>query len=124
MARGLTSERNRRLVAVGVAAGVFSGLFGVGGGSVIIPFLILALGYDERLAMGTSLAAIALMAAVGAATQAAYGNVHVVKGLVLGVPAIAGALAGTWLQQRLGRRVITLLFCGLLVAVALDILVQ
>ncbi|MGI8804394.1 MAG: TSUP family transporter, partial [Thermoleophilaceae bacterium] len=54
------SERLVRLGAIATAAGVFSGLFGVGGGTVIVPLLMLWLAYEEREATGTSLAAIAL----------------------------------------------------------------
>src|SRR4051812_30744821 len=68
--------RTLRLAAIGTAAGLFSGLFGVGGGTVIVPLLVLWLGYGEREASGTSLAAIVLIAAVGAAIQDGYGNVH------------------------------------------------
>ncbi|HEU5142281.1 MAG TPA: sulfite exporter TauE/SafE family protein, partial [Solirubrobacterales bacterium] len=50
------SERTLRLAAIGTLAGVFSGLFGVGGGTVIVPLLILWFGFGERLATGTSLA--------------------------------------------------------------------
>jgi hypothetical protein len=51
-------HRPLTLMAIGTLAGLFSGLFGVGGGSVIVPLLVLWLGYDERLATATSLAAI------------------------------------------------------------------
>src|SRR3954453_16281224 len=51
---------------IGTVAGFFSGLFGVGGGIVIVPLLVLWLGYEERAATGTSLTAIALIAAAGA----------------------------------------------------------
>src|SRR5919112_2101458 len=93
----------RRLLALavtGTAAGAFSGLFGVGGGIVIVPLLILWLGYGERQATGTSLAAIVIIAAAAATTQGAYGNVHVDDGLLVGVPAIGGGLLRTWPQQR------------------------
>jgi uncharacterized membrane protein YfcA len=121
---GMPSARNLRLVVVGTAAGVFSGLFGVGGGVVIVPLLILWLGYEERRATGTSLAAIAITAAVATATQGAYGNVHLDKGLLVGVPAVGGVLLGTWLQQRLPTRLLTAIFAGLLVAVAVDLIVR
>ena len=108
-----------RLAAIGTAAGVFSGLFGVGGGTVIVPLLILWFGYGERLATGTSLAAIVLIAILGAALQGgAYGNVDVVKGLILSVPAAGGVVIGTAVQQRLPQRTISLLFAALLLAVA------
>ncbi len=114
-----------RLAAVGTAAGVFSGLFGVGGGTVIVPLLILWFGYGERLATGTSLAAIVIIALLAAALQGgAYGNVRVVTGLLLAIPAVAGVLAGTALQQRLPERAISLLFATLLVAVAVELIVS
>ena len=111
------------LGAIGTAGGLFSGLFGVGGGVVMVPLLVLWLAYDERQASGTSLAAIAIIAAVGAAAQAAYGNVHVVEGLLVGIPAVGGVVAGTWLQQRISLRVLSLLFAALIAAVAVDLLV-
>lgn len=118
MARG----RAGQLALVGTAAGLFSGLFGVGGGTVIVPLLVLWLGFGEREATGTSLVAIGLIATLGAAAQAAYGTVDVAKGLLVGVPAVGGVVLGTWLQQRLGGRTISLLFAGLLVLVAVDLL--
>lgn len=111
------------LAAIGTAAGLFSGLFGVGGGTVIVPLLILWRGYDERTATGTSLAAIVLIAAGAAAVGAGYGNVHAGDGLLVGLPAMGGVLAGTWLQQRVQLRTISLLFAALLVASAVDLLV-
>ncbi len=114
-----------RLAAVGTAAGIFSGLFGVGGGTVIVPLLIFMFGYGERLATGTSLAAIVVIALLAAALQGgAYGNVKVVTGLLLAIPAVAGVIAGTALQQRLPERAVSLLFAALLVAVALELIIQ
>jgi uncharacterized protein len=110
---------------VGTAAGAFSGLFGVGGGTVIVPLLILWFGYGERLATGTSLAAIVIIALLAAALQGgAYGNVQVVKGLLLSIPAVAGVVAGTALQQRLPQRALSLLFALLLVIVALELIIR
>ena len=99
----------RRLLALavtGTAAGAFSGLFGVGGGVVIVPLLILWLGFGEREATGTSLAAIVVIAAAAAALQGAYGNVDVAKGVLIGLPAVGGVVAGTALQQRIPTRAI------------------
>jgi len=104
-------------------AGLFSGLFGVGGGTVIVPLLILWFGFDERTATGTSLAAIVIIAGAAAAVQGGYGNVHVRDGILVGVPALAGVVAGTALQQRVPMRAISLLFAALLVASAIDLLV-
>jgi uncharacterized membrane protein YfcA len=111
-----------QLAVVGTAAGLFSGLFGVGGGAVLVPALVLWLGYGEREATGTSLAAIAVIAAVAGAAQAAYGNVDYSRGALIGVPAVGGVVAGTWLQQRIPTRGLALLFAGLMVAVAVELI--
>jgi uncharacterized protein len=111
-------------MTIGTAAGLFSGLFGVGGGTVIVPLLVLWLGYEDRVATGTSLAAIVFIAAFAAATQGLYGNVRVRDGLLMGIPAIAGVLAGTWLQQRVRRRAITLLFAAVLLATAVELVLR
>lgn len=115
--------RTLRLAGIGTAAGIFSGLFGVGGGTVIVPLLILWLGYGEREATGTSLAAIVVIAAVAAIAQAAYGNVDLLKGLLIGLPAVGGVLAGTWLQQRVPQRSISLAFAILLAFVAVALVI-
>lgn len=111
-------RRWARLAAIGTAAGLFSGLFGIGGGTVMVPLLVLWLGLDERRAAATSLAAIAPIAAFGVALHALYGNVHWGSGALIGLPAVAGVLAGTWLQQRVPTRAISLLFSAVLVAAA------
>jgi uncharacterized membrane protein YfcA len=111
-------------MAIGTAAGLFSGLFGVGGGSVIVPLLVLWLGYQERSATATSLAAIVFIAAFAAATQGLYGNVHVLDALLVGLPAVAGVLLGTWLAQRVDDRSISLLFAGVLVASAVELVLR
>ena len=116
-------RRTWTLAAIGTLGGAFSGLFGVGGGVVMVPLLILWLGYEERSATGTSLGAIVVIASVAVAVQASYGNVDVAKGLLVGVPAVGGVLLGTWLQQRVDVRWISVLFAVLLVAVAVDMVV-
>jgi uncharacterized membrane protein YfcA len=116
-------RRRLALAVTGTAAGAFSGLFGVGGGVVIVPLLILWLGYGEREATGTSLAAIVVIAAAAAALQGAYGNVDVAKGVLIGIPAVAGVVAGTALQQRVPTRAIAGGFAVFLVASALALLI-
>jgi uncharacterized protein len=118
------SARTLKLAAIGTAAGLFSGLFGVGGGSVIVPLLVLWLAYGEREATGTSLAAIVFVAAAAAAAQAAYGNVRALDAALIGVPAVGGVLIGTWLQQRIHVQVIALLFAAVLVASAAELVLQ
>ena len=112
-----------RLALVGTAAGAFSGLLGVGGGTVIVPLLIVWFGFGERLATGTSLAAIVLIAAFAAAGQGLYGNVDVAKGLLLAIPAVGGVVIGTAVQQRIPQRAISLLFALLLVVIAVELII-
>ncbi len=115
-------DRFLKLAAIATAAGGFSAMFGVGGGVVIVPLLILWFGYGEREATGTSLAAIVVIGVLGAVGQGLYGNVNLLDGILVGVPAVAGVLAGTTLQQRLPERTISLLFALLLLAVAVELL--
>jgi uncharacterized membrane protein YfcA len=117
-------RRTPKLIVIGTLAGLFSGLFGVGGGSVIVPLLMLWLAYDERPATATSLAAIVFIAAFGAAVQGLYGNVHVIDAIEVGLPAVAGVLIGTWLQQRLPARTIALMFAAVLVASAIELILR
>ena len=120
----MLEARTLKLAAAGTAAGLFSGLLGVGGGTVMVPLLVLWLDYDERDATGTSLAAIAVIAAIGTVIQVAYGKVLFGRGLLVGIPAVGGVLFGTWLQQRVRTETISLLFAILLVAVAVDLVVS
>ena len=106
------------LAAIGLLAGLFSGLFGVGGGMVMVPLLILLMGYGEREATGTSLLAIVVIAVAAVLAQATHDNVHVTKGLLIGLPAVLGVLGGTWLQQRTPGAIVRLGFAGLLVVSA------
>ena len=120
----MVADRTLRLAAIGTFAGVFSGLFGVGGGSVIVPLLILWFGFGERLATGTSLAAIVIIGLLGTLAQGGiYGNVHLGTGILLAIPAVGGILLGTALQQRISERAVSLLFAILLVAVAIELII-
>ena len=118
----MPKERIAKLALIGTAAGAFSGLFGVGGGTVIVPLLIIWLTYGEREATGTSMLAIIFIALYAVAFQIAYGNVDAGKAALVGVPAIGGAVVGTALQQRLPQRAILLLFAALLVVIAVELI--
>lgn len=119
------AHRTLKLAAIGTLAGAFSGLFGVGGGTVIVPLLIFWFGFGERLATGTSLAAIVVIGLLGTIAQGGiYGNVHLLTGLWLSVPAAVGVVAGTAIQQRIPQRAVSLLFAALLVAVAIELVVK
>ncbi|MFL5921947.1 MAG: TSUP family transporter [Gaiellaceae bacterium] len=112
-----------RLVVIGLLAGLFSALLGVGGGIVVVPLLLLVARYSERPAMATSLAAVGLIAFVGAASYGLHGELKPGAAAVVGLPAAVGALGGTWLQQRLASRTLSLAFAALLAGVAVWLLV-
>jgi uncharacterized membrane protein YfcA len=119
------SPETLKLAAIGTVAGAFSGLFGVGGGIIIVPLLIFWFAYGERLATGTSLAAIVLIGALGAVAQGGiYGNVHVVTGLLLAIPAVIGVVIGTAIQQRIPQRAVSYLFAALLVGIAIELILK
>ena len=111
------------LPAIGLAAGFFSALFGVGGGIVVVPLLILVLGYSTHWATGTSLAAIGLTALFGMTAYGVLGEVSWSDAALVGVPAVLGVLLGTWAQQRVPTRVLTLLLSAVLVAVAVRLFI-
>ena len=112
-----------KLVLIGLVAGLFSALFGVGGGIVIVPLLILTAGFEGRLATGTSLAAIGITALAGTTFYAFEGHVDVGHAALVGLPAAVGAVAGTAVQQRISARALSLAFAALLAAIAVWLLV-
>jgi uncharacterized membrane protein YfcA len=112
------SSRLLRLAAMGTAAGAFSGLFGVGGGTIIVSLLVLWLGYGQKEATGTSLAANIVIGALAAAAQAVYGNVDLWKGIMISLPAVAGVVAGTAIQQRISEKAVAAAFVALMLASA------
>jgi uncharacterized membrane protein YfcA len=113
------SSRLAPLAVIATAAGAFSGLFGVGGGAVIVPLLILWLGYGEREATGTSLTAIVVISAMAAGAQALYGHVDPLQAALIGAPGVAGVVAGTAIQQRIPAGAVSAGFALLLVVSAL-----
>ena len=106
------------LLAIGFCAGMLGGLVGVGGGVLFVPGLVFFLGLSQLEAQSTSLLAIVVIAALAAFAQGTYGNVHVEQGILIGVPAIAGVVAGTALQQRIPERAVAAIFAVLLVVSA------
>ncbi|WP_404434174.1 sulfite exporter TauE/SafE family protein [Microbacterium lacus] len=104
MTDAATRPRDARFIisctGIGLAAGLLSGLFGVGGGTVIVPFLVFLVGFDQRLAAGTSLAAIVPTAMVGVISYGVHGSVAWIPALILAVGAVVGAQGGTWLLPR------------------------
>jgi len=110
------------VVLIGLFAGFYGGLFGVGGGTIIVPALIW-LGQRPKVAAATSLAAIGITAAAGAIFYAWHGEVRLLDALLVGIPAAAGAVFGTAFQQRLHSRVLTALFALLLAAIGIKLVI-
>ena len=109
---------------IGLVAGFFSALFGVGGGIVIVPLLLLVCRWEIRSATATSLAAILVTATAGVVVYVVHGEVRPVYAALVGVPAAAGALGGSTLQQRLPVRTLSYLFSLVLVVIAVRMLLQ
>ena len=112
-----------QLVLIGVAAGFFSALFGVGGGIVIVPLLLLVGRWQERPAMATSLAAIGVIALAGAISYGFHGELKPGAAALVGIPAAFGAVAGAALQQRIAGRNLSFLFALLLVGIGVKLIV-
>jgi uncharacterized membrane protein YfcA len=106
-----------RLAGIGLAGGVLSGLFGIGGGVVIVPLLVVFLGYGQREAQTASLAAIVPISLVGVATYAVHGEVRWEIGTALAIGALGGSVIGVRLLAGLDERVLRLAF-GVLLVVA------
>lgn len=105
------------LMLIGVAGGILSGLFGIGGGTIIVPALALWLMMPQKLSAGTSVAAILPTAIVGATSYALQGNVDWVAGILLAVGIIAGAQLGSHLLTKLPVSAIQWSFLGFLAVV-------
>ena len=113
-----------RAIVVGVAVGVATGFFGVGGGFLIVPALTLVLGIPLRPAVATSLVVIAFNCAAGLAGHAAYGGVEWRLGGELTLAALAGTLLALPLSRHLSTQVLQLGFASMLGVLAVVIFVQ
>ena len=112
------------LVAVGAAAGLLSGLFGVGGGILLVPALVLIVGFVQHRAQATSLAAIVPIAVVGALVFGRADSVNFVAAALLTVGSLAGVQAGARLMHRLSDLALTRVFGIFLVLVAIAMLLS
>jgi uncharacterized protein len=112
-----------KLVVIGLAAGFFSALFGVGGGIIVVPLLLLVCHFEHRSATAVSLAAIGIIALAGTISYALHGELKPGAAAIVGIPAAFGAIVGAELQQRLAVRTLSLLFALLLTGVGLRLLV-
>lgn len=107
-------------IGIGLLAGL-SGLFGVGGGTVIVPLLVLLLHFDQRLAAGTSLAAIVPTASVGVISYATTGSVAWIPAIILAAGAVVGAQIGTRLLPRISQTALRWGFVGFLLVVIVSL---
>lgn len=122
------SPRSGRFVLVvclliGAVAGMFSGMFGVGGGIVVVPALVFFIGFDQRLAAGTSLAAIVPTSMVGVISYALHGSVAWVPALILAGGAVIGAQIGSWLLPKVSQRILRWFFVAFLIFVVISLFI-
>jgi uncharacterized membrane protein YfcA len=108
------------LILLGLVAGFLSGLFGVGGGVIVVPALLL-LGMDQRLAAGSSVAAILPSSIVGAIGYGISGHIDWIAGILLAVGIVVGAQLGTYLLARIPRDVLFWIFVAFLAAVVVSL---
>ena len=111
------------LAGIGVGAGVLSGLFGVGGGIILVPAMVLLAGMAQQRASATSLASIVPIAAVGAIIFGSADSVDLPAALVLTVGSLVGVQIGTRLMARIGDDRLRIGFAVFMIAVALTMLV-
>lgn len=107
-------------VLVGLAAGLLSGLFGIGGGILMVPALVLLANFQTKLAIGTSLGALVLPVGIlGAYTYYQHGNLSIKTSLLLASGLILGAWVGARFAQMIPGPTLQRMFAVLLVAMAI-----
>ncbi|WP_439564036.1 sulfite exporter TauE/SafE family protein [Microcella sp.] len=107
------------LLAIGAIGGLFSGLFGVGGGFIMVPLMMAWLRFDQRRASATSLLAIIAPASLSAALYGVNGEIDVLAAAIIAVGAIAGTPLGAFVLRRISLVWLKWLFIAALVATAL-----
>ena len=110
-----------KLILVGLAAGVVGGGLGIGGGIVLVP-LLLAVGFDRHRSHATSLAAIVLIAAAGAWSWGAEGQIDVTLGILIGLGGVVGSVLGASLMNRMSSRALSIVFGVVLLIAAVRML--
>jgi uncharacterized membrane protein YfcA len=122
-AAGNTSPSIARIAVIGVLAGFLAGMFGVGGGILIVPALVLFTGMSQRLAHGTSLAAVVPISISSVISYAAHDNIDWPVAVWLAIGAVAGAIIGTKLLSVLPHRTLGIMFSVILLASAVRLFV-
>lgn len=122
----MTAERSEagrpvlgRIIAVGLAGGFLSGMFGVGGGIVMVPLIMWLLHHDRHAAHATSLAAIFIIALSGVVAYGRASSLAVPIGLALGVGGVVGGVAGASLMDRMSPRMLQAVFAAILIGAGL-----
>jgi uncharacterized protein len=106
------------LVVIGFFAGVMSGLFGVGGGIVMVPALIISSGMDSLTARGTSLAVIVGSAISGTIANLQKGNLDATFAVLSGLAGVPATFIGVYLSQQIPQRTALILFSLILITIA------
>ena len=109
------------LIGIGIVSGLFAAMFGIGGGVVIVPLLILLTRMPPRIAAATSLATLLLTSMIGTARYAGSGHIDWVAAIVIGVPAVVGVVVGIHFQKRLPADWLIIAFGVLIIAIGLKL---
>jgi uncharacterized membrane protein YfcA len=117
-------DRTMALAAIGLAAGVLSGLFGIGGGIIMVPAMVLFAGLAQRNAAATSLAAIVPIAAIGALIFGGARSVDLAAAAALVVGSLAGVQVGSRLMGRVSEYWLRVAFAVFIAAVAVAMLLS
>ncbi len=110
------------LASIGLVGGLLSGLFGIGGGIVMVPMLVIFARFNQRQAAATSLAAIVPTAIIGSITYLISGEIDIAAGAFIAIGAVSGALIGSSLLRRLSLPWLRWMFIVLIVLVAARLL--
>lgn len=110
-------------VGIGVVAGLFAAMFGIGGGVVIVPLLMLVARMPPRMAAATSLAALILTSLIGVVRYAGTGHVDWIAAILIGIPAVVGVLIGIRFQRRLPAEWLVLGFGVFVIVIGLRLVI-
>lgn len=120
----LTPKYVAKVAFIGVIAGFMSGYVGVGGGFIMVPLFVSMLGIPMRLASGTSLTAVCVLAIPGVVEQAILGNIDYIVGVAMMVGSIPGAVVGANLVKRVPERTLRFVFAVFLLLMAVLLVVN
>ncbi|HEY3012705.1 MAG TPA: sulfite exporter TauE/SafE family protein [Gemmatimonadales bacterium] len=112
-------------LAIGLVAGVLSGLFGIGGGILIIPSLVFFANFHTKLALGTSLGAMLLpVGMLGAYAYYQQGNLNIKASMLIGLGLFLGAYIGAKLAQTISGTTLQRMFAAFMVLMAIRLWVE